>query len=176
MGIREKLNDNPRVTTGITAAIVVIALAFIIYQLLPNRGPRIPTERFYSDDDGATWFADDINKIPPFDHNGKQAVRANVYQCGSGKPFVAYLEKYDDKAKAKLEELQAKMKEVGNNPPGPGQVPPGADFEEVSMTGIMVKKPGGGNWVRQMDYQHSQEVTTIKCPDGKVDDLRPVTP
>src|SRR5439155_23406719 len=49
------------------------------------------TRGCFSDDDGKTYFADDVYKAYPFDHNGKQAYRAYVYRAGSGTPFVGYL-------------------------------------------------------------------------------------
>jgi hypothetical protein len=171
VGIRETLNENPKVTTGVTAAIVLIALVFIIYQLLPGRGVRIPTEAYYTVDDGATYFADDIQKIAPFDHDGKPAVRAYVFKCGDGKPFVAYLERYTPEAKKKAEQIRDQMKNADPNTP-----PPGPQYEEIMMTGVEVKKPGGKQWVRQMDYQRSQAVTSVTCPDGKTENLEPVLP
>ncbi len=91
-----------------------------------SRGPQIPTQAYYSVDDGQTFFADDINLVPPFEKDGKMAVRAHVFTCDGGKtPFVAYLERYTPEAKGKIEA----MKE-GADPAG---------MEEVWMTGIEVK-------------------------------------
>ncbi len=169
MGIREKMNQNPGVTTGVTIGVIVIALAFIIWQLLPNRGPKIPTKAFYTVDDGATYFADDIKKIPPFDHEGKQAVRAYVFKCG-GKEFVAYLERYTPQAKARLEKAR---EEAAKNPDA---APPDMMMPDLMESGIQVKKPGQGRWVVQSDFQHSQDIMQVKCPDGKTDNLEPVMP
>ena len=78
MGIREKLNENPRITAGATAAIILVALGFIVYQAIGGGGPPIPTKAYYTIDDGETYFEDDIQKLAPFEHEGKQAVRAAV--------------------------------------------------------------------------------------------------
>jgi hypothetical protein len=169
MGIREKMNQNPGVTTGVTIAIIVVALIFIVWQLWPNRGPKIPTKAFYTVDDGATYFADDIKKIPPFDHEGKQAVRAYVFKCG-GKEFVAYLERYTPQAKAKLEKAR---EEAAKNPDA---MPPDMMMPDMMQQGIQVKKPGTGQWVSEADFQRSQDIMQVKCPDGTTNNLEPVMP
>ena len=62
---------------------------------------------FFTDDDGKTWFPDDAKRVPPFDRNGKPAVRAHVYKCG-GKTFVNHMERYTPEAKKKVEAIYAK--------------------------------------------------------------------
>ena len=89
MGIRETLNKNPGITTGATAGIILLAVGFIIYQLSGGGTPSVATKAYFTIDDGKTWFSDDINKVPPFDKDGKQAVKAYVYECPGGKPFVS---------------------------------------------------------------------------------------
>ncbi|MGH7215542.1 MAG: hypothetical protein ACREIT_12320 [Tepidisphaeraceae bacterium] len=167
MGIREKLNQNPAITTGATALVVVIALGFIIYQLVGG-GPDIPTESYYSIDDGKTWFEDDINLIPPFDKDGQKAYRAQVFTCDGGKTkFVAYLERYTPEAKKQLEDLRA-----GNQPPEPGI------NDMVMMNGLEYKKPGDPEkeWTRQTDFQKMSQIMEPKCPDGTTNNLEPVHP
>lgn len=169
MGIRETLNKNPAITTGVTAGIVVIAIGIIIWQLWGGSGPSYTgsgvAKQYFSDDDGATYFADDSTKIPPFDHNGKQAVRALVFQCGSGQPFVGMLQRYTKEAKAKLEKAQSGK--------GAGEMV----MEDIEITGLEVKKPKTGEtgWVKQTDPK-AGAVNRVTCPDGKVDQLRAVTP
>jgi hypothetical protein len=167
VGIRETLNKNPGITTGATAAIILLAVGFIIYQLTGGGTPGIATEAFYTIDDGATWFEDDINKIPPFDKDGKQAVKAYVYECPGTDPFVAYLERYTPEAKKALE-AAAKSNDP-NNP---------VIMEDVQMTGLEVKKPKTGDkgWVKQSNSAASSKIMDLKCPDGKVEGLAPVMP
>jgi hypothetical protein len=167
LGIRETLNKNPAITTGVTAGIVVIAIVVIIWQLWGGSSPvssASGAQQYYSDDDGATYFADAATKIPPFDHNGKQAVRALVFQCGDGKPFVGMLQRYTKDAKAKLEKAQSGK---------PGDVL----MEDIEITGLEIKKPktGEAGWVKQTDPK-AAAVSRVTCPDGKVDQLRAVTP
>jgi len=55
-------------------------------------------EAYYTIDDGTTWFVDDAQKIPPFDHNGKTAYRrANVCR-GEREVVSGYLERYTRRA------------------------------------------------------------------------------
>lgn len=167
MGIRETLNQNPGITTGVTAGIIVLALVVIVWQLAGSGGPSIPTKAYYTVDDGATWFADDINKIPPFDHNGKPAYRVHLFRCGGGDPFVTHLERYTPAAQKRLEQARAA---------GPEADP--SVYEEVAMSGIEVKKPGTGDkgWVRQSNYEAASEIMSPICPDGTTNEIEPVYP
>ena len=168
MGIRETLNKNPGITTGATAAIILLAVGFIIYQITGGGQPGMATEAYYTIDDGKTWFADDINKIPPFDKDGKQAVKAYVYKCPGGDPFVSHLERYTPAAKKAME---AAMK--SNDPNNP------MVMEDVQMTGLEVKKPGTDpvkGWVKQANAAVSGKIMELKCPDGKTEGIEPVVP
>lgn len=165
MGIRETLNNNPAITTGATLLIIVFAIAFIIYSSTGGGTPKPPTKAYFTVDDGKTWFPDDITLIPPFDKDGKQAVRAHIFSCkGGDEPFVAYLERHTPEAKATLEKYRA----------NPDQAPP--DGMLIADTGTEVKKPGVGNWVSMANYQKYAEITNINCPDGKLENLVPVLP
>ena len=167
MGIRETLNKNPAITTAATAGIVLIAIIVIIWQLWGGSSPIVSSaasQMYYSVDDGKTYFADDASKIPPYDYNGKTAVRALVFDCGDGKPFVGLLQRYTKEARAKLEKAQSGQ---------PGDLL----MEDIEITGLEVKKPGTGDtgWVRQTDPR-AGAVSRVTCPDGKVENLRAVTP
>jgi len=162
VGIREKLNDNPAYTTGGTIAIIVIALVFIVWQIVPSH-PSFSNKEYYSDDDGASYFADDMNKIAPFDHGGKQAVKCHVYKCSSSGKFVGYLEKFNPVAKQRLDAAASK--------PGP----PDPSLNMLMMTGTLVKKPGPGPWISIREAQKFQSVVNVTCPNGG-SDLEAVTP
>ena len=142
MGIREKLNENPRITTGITIALIVVVLAFILW---PSSGPRAggntgSGKLYFTDDDGKTWFADDATKLPPFDHGGKQAVEAVVYKC-EGKTFVNHMKRYTEAGKKKMQEYLSKQQNQ-NDP---------TLMDVVQATGMEVKTPGAKDWVKMGD-------------------------
>jgi hypothetical protein len=156
VGIRETLNKNQQYTTIATIAIIVIAIGIIIWQMMPERPIRVVTKSYYTIDDGKTYFADTADKLAPYDKDGKEAVRAHVFQCGSGEPFVGYLEKLDPRVKDKLDAFFADPKNKGKMMPG--QI-------EAEESGRMVKRPGDAKWVPEMSPA-APRVTTVKCRDG----------
>jgi hypothetical protein len=166
VGIRETLNKNPSITTGVTAGIVILAIGVIVWQLFGGSNPMsgsAEAKQYFSDDDGVTYFADSASKIPPFDHSGKQAVRAQVFQCGdTGKPFVGILQRYTPDAKTKLEQIQ-------------GGKAANMAMEDIEITGLEIKKPKTGSWIKQADPR-AGSISRVTCPDGKSDQLRSVTP
>jgi len=162
VGIRETLNRNPAVTTGATIALIVIAVVVIVWQLMPARGGSAgPTKAYYSVDDGKTWFADDYYCIPPYQHDGKEAVRAHVYQVGEGKAFVGWLEKYKDDVKPKLEKALA----------GKRQGPLPAEFMDDSNR--MIKKPGAANKWQVADFQIMSSLRNFQTPEGYAREIFP---
>lgn len=169
LGIRERLNRSPRITTVVTALVIVFALTTIIWQIfVANRPTKMSNKRFYSDDDGKTWFADDMKKIAPFDHNGKTAYVAYVWTCDGGKTgFVSHLERYTPEAKQKIKEFHDMS------------IPPTAMPPFIDMDGIEIKKPGTGddpaNWVLANGPQ-SMNFYNIKCPDGTQNNLQAMPP
>ncbi len=171
MGIRESLNQNPAITTGITIGIIVMALGFIVWQIVggDGGGGSVVTEMYYTTDDGATYFADDANKVAPFDKDGKEAVRCYVFKCADGKPFVAYLERMQKDAKAKYE---AAMNAAAAPTPG---APPSMDMEMIQMEGMEVKNPGDPKWSKR-NGPDADKITQINCPDGNNQALNIVLP
>src|ERR1041384_2844291 len=108
VGIRETLNQNQRMAAIVMGGAVVLAILVIVYEMWPEGQASMTRKSYYSDDDGKTYFVDDIGKIVPYLHNGKPAVLAHVYQCeGSKEKFVGYLQKYTDQVRAQLEYMAA---------------------------------------------------------------------
>jgi hypothetical protein len=156
MGIRDMINENPRRAAAAAGVLVLLTLGLILWETVggsPKPSAAAPMA-YFSDDDGQTYFIGDLSQVPPFDHNGRIAVIAQVFRCGDGgKPFVAYLVKYDEKSKAAMEqELQVSPRLMPN---------------EMAQYPILAKKPGASRWVpdtpRTAEYQ---AVTTPVCPDG----------
>src|SRR5688500_7873052 len=102
MGIREKINENPAITISVTVGAIVLLTVIILLSLRSESQSYRGTgaKAFFSVDDGASYFLDDVNKVPPFKTvEGKTAYRARVVKCGNGKQYVAYLEKYSEEDK-----------------------------------------------------------------------------
>jgi hypothetical protein len=159
VGIRETLNKNPGITTGVTAGVILLALVIIIWQAGGGGGLGSGTvQGYYTVDDGATFFEEDIRKVPPFDHNGQTAYRAYVYTCDDGATKkVSHLERYSPEAKKAIEQMQS----------GEGGEQAYLMMEELTMTGLEVKPPGTGDkgWIRQADPR-SAKIVLPQCPEG----------
>jgi hypothetical protein len=166
VGIRETLNENPRLTTGITIGIIVVILGLIIYQLIGSGSPRGDgagdvTTVYFSDDDGKNYFPEDRNKLPPFDRGGKEAVRAHVIKC-DGKTFVSYLERYTPEAKKQLEAILAKG--MSGDPTA---------TESIMSNGVEYKKPGEKTWVKRNDPKY---LDVVKPPCKDLENMEELVP
>jgi hypothetical protein len=169
---------------GVTAVVVVLALAFIVYQLAQPAGQQLPGGLvYYSNDDGKTFFADSSSKIPPFDKDGKPAVRAYVWKCEDGSKIVSHLERIAPESRKRIEDLQKR----GAEPPAPeekeataqgkgGGRPPGDAGMMALMNDKEVKAPGTGDsgWVKMFSAE-GRKVGVPKCPDGSIS-YEPVGP
>jgi hypothetical protein len=162
MGIREKVNENPAITISITAgALVLLTVIILLSSRSDSQSYRgTGAKAFFSVDGGTSYFLDDVDKIPPFKTvEGKTAYRARVVKCGNDEPYVAYLEKYSEEDKRRLEDA---MKQSGVHRPVAMQV--------SLNTSAMVKLPGTGDgaWVEMSPKTSSQYMSIIrpKCADG----------
>jgi hypothetical protein len=158
MALRDTLNENPRVITGITVALIVIVLAVLLW---PGGGEAgnlaaaaAEAKVFFTIDDGATHFPDDAKKVAPFQKDGKEAVRAHVFQCGTGTPFVNHLSRFVGDGKRAMEEAMKKGGRAANDP--------------TLVEGMEVKAPKGKEWVKITDPK-AQAILQVKCPGGGTD-------
>jgi hypothetical protein len=171
MGLREQLNENPRITTGITVGIIVLVLGWMAWTWLRpaaggggTGGGTGSSQQFYTVDDGKKWFADDARKVPPFKKDNQDAVRAIVYKC-DGKEFVNHMERYTPAAQKKMEALLAKGTSATSDP---------MEIDTIRATGMEVKSPGDPTWVKITDPK-AQDVIKPKC-SGDGADLEIVRP
>lgn len=82
MGLRERLNRHQGVS--ILASLSVVALV-VLWSYMRTSEPSIPKQlSFYTADDGATLFSDESKKVPPFDHDGTQAVAPSYSPAMAG--------------------------------------------------------------------------------------------
>lgn len=166
--LRRAINRHPVPT----AAVVLAAVAAAVWlaardELDRRRPPEEPAEAraFYTDDDGETWFADDGERITPFDHGGRPAVIAHVYSCDGGKTrFVGYLEKLPDDARQRFAAATSRPAD-------------GIDPDEVgAVVGTLVKRKGDAEWVNSSQREQYRQVTEVHCPDGGGGTPLPVRP
>jgi hypothetical protein len=66
VGIRQRIEEKPAVALTFAIIGITIALGIVTFQLLGGRRPNatLRDSRFYSDDDGQTWFIDLSTSIP----------------------------------------------------------------------------------------------------------------
>ena len=132
---------------GIVASFVAVAVGAVVMQVLGAR-QRIPTslpKSFFTVDDGKTFFELGSENVAPFDHKGKQAVAAYVFEC-NGKRFVGYLERYTSEARQRI--IAGK----------------GTPKDQIS--GRELKRPGDATWIKSSDLAGVTKVAAIKCADG----------
>jgi hypothetical protein len=178
VSIRQAINNNRGVSTGAAAAVVLVAIGFVVFRVSGLDNPTVPPQdaSWFTTDDGKSYFADDLKKVAPFQTaDGRTAVKAIVYQCGEGgAPFVNHLERYNPEA---LKLMQGGGgRPAATQPAGESGAPSYSEYmrtqgggRDPAMTarymGVEVKKPGQGEWINRSDVK-SLAITTPKCPDG----------
>jgi hypothetical protein len=164
MGIRERINDNPRTAVIVAAAVLVIACAFVALQFSGASTGAPATKAFFTIDDGKTWFVDDATRIAPFQRDGKEAVRAYVFDC-NGQRFVNHVERYTPEGRRAVE-AALKAGDSGQQTEVPAQ---------LRLSGAEVKKPGAKQWASLGDLARAGPILRPTCPSGG-GDAKPVEP
>jgi hypothetical protein len=158
MTVREIFNSYKSVTAifALLAPAIVIA-SFWHSNVVARKAAAREALAWYSDDDGKTWFSQDLRiAMPPFDHNGKKAYRAYVFTCDGKTQFVGWLEGYTPET---LRMLQQARDAAKNGPPESGTA------DALRSMGIECKKPGQGQWFNESDSR-AKSVRIITCPSG----------
>jgi hypothetical protein len=157
MGIREWLNRNQAVATVVVLVLVLAAVGLAGYQYFSNRrtiSTKLP-DAYFTIDDGKTYFTASTSNVPPFDHEGKPAVRAYVFDC-NGKKFVGYLERYKPDAR------QAKLDKKAT--------------PATQIYGRELKRPGETTWVNSGDQAAVAKVIEVPTPPGMSGEPQPIEP
>jgi hypothetical protein len=159
VGLRDQINQKPAIASMVVGGAVLLLLVIVFAQLRGNRSPtgNSGAERYYTIDDGRTWFADAWEQIPPFDHEGSPAVLCHVFKTSNSAPFAGYLEQY----------TQAAHDQLTGAVRGAGPVIPPA--------GVLVKRPGDKTWVPWASPA-GQKILAVKSPDGSAQPPQPVYP
>jgi hypothetical protein len=169
MGLRETLNERPKLGGILAGAFVVAALLIGMLQVIrlhPSTISDKPERAFFTTDDGKTWFVDEATRLAPFDHDGKEAVRCYVVEC-NGKRAVNHLERYTDEGK----QAMAKVREAAKHGP-----PPGMLVAIAQQRGREVKRPGDAKWTKVSQGAAATAIITPHCPDGTSGDAKFVFP
>lgn len=160
MGIREKLEQRGPLV-GIGAAVVLVGSVVAIIVQARNLQSFNAGDAYFSTDDGQTFFVDTGAKLPPFEVDGKQAVKAHVFMCG-GKRVVGYLSRYTPETLKAIEDAKA-ARDQGKPPPNVHLL------AGMGTTGLEVKRPGPNNpWVKQADVNRATRIRVFRCPDGSI--------
>ncbi|HEY1685624.1 MAG TPA: hypothetical protein VGG19_12730 [Tepidisphaeraceae bacterium] len=142
-------NEHRKTVGTVTVLCVVAAIGSIVWQVMGQRHAvmtKLP-DRYFSADDGKTFFSASSDNIAPFDYQGHAAVRAYVYEChDGGQKFVGYLERYTP---------EARQAELDNKATA-----------ATDLYGKQYKKPGDKTWVNSGDFKAAASVADVKCPDG----------
>ena len=156
MSIRETLNKNP-IYAVILAVVCIGIFAAVMFWPGDEEEPVFgyAGKRFFTVDDGATYFSAEVTNIPPFQHEGKTAYRVKVYRCADGVERVAYLERYRESALKRIRDMDG----------GTIKQPIAALEYLDASSALEVKRPGETEWVRQGSPKYEQ-LTTPSCPDG----------
>jgi len=169
MTIREAIRRRPWVGIAFAGAAALTAVAAAWSSVRSPRPlvPRIPSEVYFSDDDGKTYFADDSWHVPPYDHAGKEALQAAVFRCPGGRPFVGYLIRYSRAGKAALEAM-----------PDSARIVLSPNVMALRQSTQSVKRPGEKKWYAIDDDRASAlgSILAPSCPDGSSDHPEQVLP
>jgi hypothetical protein len=153
MAVLDSLNKSKRLGIGVGIGVLILGLGLIGFQFLHagSNGTETFESAFYTDDNGKTFFKDKRYKIVPFDHNGKQAYRADVFQCPDGKQFVGLIYRHNALGKKAMEEHIAKRH----------------DLSQVTGSGLelhgMEVKPAGAP---DTAWKRNTGESRVKCPTG----------
>jgi hypothetical protein len=162
-GLREIINEKRSISLGV--AILMLLLAGIYFAFMQRPQPRSKGDKvFYTVDDGQTWFIDSIYKTPPFDHDGKIAVRAMVCSYDNGRrQFCPFVQQYKPDMKETLDELIAQANRGGKPLSSIGLF-----GSPELMDGIEIKASGPGHdWVSRSNKEQASKILNgIKSPDG----------
>jgi hypothetical protein len=159
------LNRHRSLSMALALLAVIGAASYLTWFFWPEPDHSPPAFAWYTVDDGKSWFQDDFERIPPFQHEGKPAVRLHLYSCDGGKTtFVGYLQKLP-------EEAFQKYRDKGIDP---AKVD---DDELAAESGWLAKRPGQPEWVNSKTGGKTYfAIVDVHCPEGRPGTLIEVFP
>jgi len=137
MQLREFIDKNKKAVLAVLPAVIGASLLLGWHNLHHDDLAGAISRTFFSDDDGKTYFADDVSKGMTFDHDGKPAYRAFVFRSDAKGTYVGLLARPcgDDSPTANT-----------HRPTTSVPVPAGGS-KTVPPVAFDIKKPGDAKWV-----------------------------
>lgn len=179
MQLRELANNNTAVVT-IGAIVVLVVALTILWRQIAGGGPgSADYQAYYVDLNTGQIITANANQHSPIDLSSEGgdpglAARAIVFACGEcaneQDRFIAWVEKYPDEIKQKLDELKAQSTEQGG---GPMAGPPSFMQMDYLMMNKLVSpfnldNPTKMRWVAVNSPAGTTLMNGIRepCPDG----------
>ncbi len=154
MSVRETIQRKPKLMGLIAVLVIMLAGVVIARQMNAPKVGLPPAQIWYTEDDGLTWFADRADLITPFDHQGKQAVRAVLFTCDGGNTsFLGYLQRYTPGAQERSDKAKAE----------------GKPFHELARQ-IKPARTAESQWTSS-DSPMGMKIQRVTCPGGGVDHI-----
>jgi len=139
---------------GFAVAGTFLAMAALIVWMTTEWSPRVITKCYFTNDDGQTWFIDDVDRVTPFDKDGKPAVRAYLFSCPSGKSYCGLVSRHSDSGREAVAIYRI-------------QHPDGRLPESLLRSGSReFKQPGQTKWVNDQSGDMFKVSMQKACSDG----------
>jgi hypothetical protein len=148
LGLRETINQKPGLFGAVFGLVALGAIAYVLFGTGgPLGGGPPPAPAFYTTDSSseeaalANLFTDRGDRIAPFDHEGKEAVRAVVFRNDDVERGVAHLTKFTPEFRQELDAMPESERAAAIARDAPSQT--------------LVKRPGG-EWANMMSQEGMQ--------------------
>lgn len=143
----------------LAVGLIGVSVLIIGYTSWPER-KFSPGKAYFTDDDGKTWYEDSNDNIPPYQHNGKEAVGAIIYRTAkSSKPFCGFLFRFPANVKSQIEKEGVPPGTPGKSRSSIAYGPDVASQREVKAINSK------GKWV-PIGSSEGIAVMSVQSPDG----------
>ena len=142
MAVRETINQKRGVAVVVVSAVILLVLGITAYRMTsPNNDRQDPAptgKQWVTTDLGKSWVAADLERLPPFEENGKTAYGCAVWSIDGAKTlWVSHLYRYTEEGRKRFSG-------------------PGAETllrSTMRLEVMEVRRPGenGGDWVKATD-------------------------
>lgn len=166
MSLRDKLNENPAITTAVTLGVILCVLIFMVYQLglfAGTRGDGGPSKIFLSDD-GTSYYAGTTQDLYTLGPDGQPKAQAHVYQYPGQAPQIWYLERLHPEAVKFYKQMQA-----GHTPESMMML------ESMQYNANYVRRPNEAQWYDRRSPE-GVAIATPPPPLANGDEAEPLTP